>query len=152
MYVFTHICTFLAPIDVSAKFTGKESPILDFLLLCNRHFPALDPMNLPRERGHSHLPSIPLMEYIHVYMCIYICVHMHMCIHLYVWMCVYINILIYIQIYIFILGWYQAELLMAERSVLCLGTLCCGLLPSHFPGLAMHLSGSCSCCLDSKAQ
>lgn len=101
MYVFTHTCIFLAPIDISAKFTGKESPILGFLLLCNRHFPALDPMNLPRERGHSHLPSIPLMEYIHVYMCIYICVHMYMCIHLYVWMCMCTYILIYINIYIY---------------------------------------------------
>lgn len=31
------------------RLTGKESPILGFLL-CNRYFPSLDLMNLPRER------------------------------------------------------------------------------------------------------
>ena len=30
------------------RFTEKDLPILGFLL-CNRHFPALDPMNLLRE-------------------------------------------------------------------------------------------------------
>ena len=81
------------------RFTGKDLPILGFLL-CNRHFPALDPMNLPRERGHSHLPSIPLMGYIHVYMCIYMCVHICVCVYIYMYECVCVCVCVYIYIYL----------------------------------------------------
>ena len=65
------------------RFTGKESPILGFLL-CNRYFPSLDPMNLPRERPFPPIKyptnGIDTCVYVYIHLCRYMCT----CIQMYV--------------------------------------------------------------------